>query len=325
MAVSGSGQYQTACDKLEGYIYVSYNYGETWTQISGITNNNWTYASMSASGQYQALSAEGFGIYISNNYGNSWTLVDDSVLSSENVQCVAISASGQYQIAAIYGSNINASSDYGKTWSSVYSGNDWFRIAISASGQYLTLNTVGGGAIFTCQNSISNGVITVGSYSSTSGVTGVAGSIYYDTTSTAGATALMISSGSGWTSVKSFVIDHPIDKNKYLVHGCLEGPEAGVYYRGKNEITDDYSVTIYLPEYVRKLGYDFTVQITPIFNEEAMKTPHYGASRVKNNSFNVYGENGEFFWIVHAKRGNITIEPNKSDVNIKGSGPYLWI
>ena len=35
---------------------------------------------------------------------------------------------------------------------------------------------------------------------------------------------------------KTFIIDHPIDKNKYLVHGCLEGPEFGVYYRGKSEI-----------------------------------------------------------------------------------------
>jgi hypothetical protein len=34
-------------------------------------------------------------------------------------------------------------------------------------------------------------------------------------------------------SLKSFVIQHPINTNQYLVHVCLEGPEAGVYYRGK--------------------------------------------------------------------------------------------
>ena len=28
---------------------------------------------------------------------------------------------------------------------------------------------------------------------------------------------------------KSFIIDHPTDPSKYLVHVCLEGPEAGVY------------------------------------------------------------------------------------------------
>jgi len=86
VAVSGSGQYQTACDKGDGYIYTSSNYGVNWTQISGITSNSWTFASMSASGQYQAISAEGVGIYISNNYGNSWSLVTG--LSSTNVQGV---------------------------------------------------------------------------------------------------------------------------------------------------------------------------------------------------------------------------------------------
>ena len=29
------------------------------------------------------------------------------------------------------------------------------------------------------------------------------------------------------------------DKDKYLVHACLEGPEAGVYYRGKDIIQDN--------------------------------------------------------------------------------------
>ena len=46
---------------------------------------------------------------------------------------------------------------------------------------------------------------------------------------------------------KSFIIDHPDDSSKYLVHVCLEGPEAAVYYRGKGEITNNNSVVIYLP------------------------------------------------------------------------------
>ena len=40
----------------------------------------------------------------------------------------------------------------------------------------------------------------------------------------------------GRDGAKTFVIDHPDDENKYLVHVCLEGPEAGVYYRGKAEV-----------------------------------------------------------------------------------------
>ena len=36
---------------------------------------------------------------------------------------------------------------------------------------------------------------------------------------------------------KTFVIQHPTNTNKYLIHACLEGPESGVYYRGKTFIT----------------------------------------------------------------------------------------
>ena len=48
-------------------------------------------------------------------------------------------------------------------------------------------------------------------------------------------------------------------KDKWLVHGCLEGPESGVYYRGK----DIAPTTVKLPEYVSKIASDFTVQVTP--------------------------------------------------------------
>ena len=49
------------------------------------------------------------------------------------------------------------------------------------------------------------------------------------------------------------------------------------------------------------------------------------ASKVEDNKFIVYGENCEFFWTVCGKRLSLNVEPNKKDVNVKGSGPYLWI
>jgi hypothetical protein len=48
-------------------------------------------------------------------------------------------------------------------------------------------------------------------------------------------------------------------------------------------------------------------------------------SEVEDNSFNVYGDNGSFYWLVHASRENINVEPYKNDVNVKGNGPYKWI
>lgn len=45
--------------------------------------------------------------------------------------------------------------------------------------------------------------------------------------------------------VKAFNIPHPTQEGKRLVHGCLEGPENGVYVRGR--LTNDN--VIVLPEY----------------------------------------------------------------------------
>lgn len=123
-------------------------------------------------------------------------------------------------------------------------------------------------------------------------------------------------------SSKSFIINHPLNPNKYLVHTCLEGPETGVYYRGKGEITNNNSVTIFLPDYVSAFAYDFTIQITAVYDGE-MK--FYNFSEITNNQFSVYGKNGKFHWLVHGNRKNIDVEPNKLDVNVNGYGPYLWI
>jgi hypothetical protein len=125
---------------------------------------------------------------------------------------------------------------------------------------------------------------------------------------------------------KTFVIDHPIHPNKYLVHACLEGPESGVYYRGKGEIVNGTSVDVQLPAYVGALcpGADFTVQLTHIY-DGAVKA--FSASEVDpaTNTFRVYGENGRFNWLVHGKRFDIEAEPNKADVNRHGDGPYTYL
>ena len=123
---------------------------------------------------------------------------------------------------------------------------------------------------------------------------------------------------------KTFVINHPIDENKYLVHACLEGPEAGIYYRGKGTITNDESVQINLPEYVKYIGSNYTINITRIYSGKKTNET-YETSEIENNSFTVYGKNGSFYWIVYAERLKIEIEPNKKDVELKGDGPYTYL
>jgi hypothetical protein len=123
---------------------------------------------------------------------------------------------------------------------------------------------------------------------------------------------------------KSFVIDHPKDENKYLVHGCLEGPESGVYYRGTAEVTDHHSVTVSLPDYVPGWATNFTVTTTAIYDG---KVKMYATSIVDDHvgQFTVYGENGRFNWIAVGQRAAINVEPIKSETVAKGFGPYRWI
>ena len=122
---------------------------------------------------------------------------------------------------------------------------------------------------------------------------------------------------------KTFIINHPKDNDKYLVHTCLEGPEVGVYYRGKSEITNDESVAINLPDYIPGWASDFTVTVTGIYDG---KLKLYNASEVDDTgSFTVYGENGKFSWVAIGMRGDVNAEPYKNEIVVKGDGPYRWI
>jgi hypothetical protein len=128
-------------------------------------------------------------------------------------------------------------------------------------------------------------------------------------------------------TTKSFVIDHPDHQDKYLIHGCIEGPESGVYYRNIGEIKNasdgkfDGEIEVYLPEYVLRLCNDnLTVVASPLENYNILTT-----SLVKNNKFTVYGGNGKFSWIAIGSRQAIQPEMFKKDVIIEGDGPYKYI
>ena len=62
-------------------------------------------------------------------------------------------------------------------------------------------------------------------------------------------------------TAKSFNIEHPLYKDKRLVHGSLEGPEHGIYLRGSIEATGE--CLIELPDYWEAMCDDYTVQLTP--------------------------------------------------------------
>jgi len=123
---------------------------------------------------------------------------------------------------------------------------------------------------------------------------------------------------------KTFIINHPINKDKYLVHACLEGPEVGVYYRGKATIDNDESVTIQLPDYLAQLATNLSVQVTPIYSKERTDPNIYETSEIEKNKFHVYGKNGSFYWTVYGTKDEIIVEPDKISINVQGIGPYTW-
>ncbi len=130
--------------------------------------------------------------------------------------------------------------------------------------------------------------------------------------------------------VKTFVIPYPKDNNKLLVHACIEGPTADVYYRGKGKI-DISQTEIYLPSYVKNLCFEnkdkFNIQICPIVNkDDTVIFKKYSTTDViDGEKFIVSGEPGEFSWIVHGTRESFNPEPLKHEVIVKGDGPYTYI
>ena len=120
---------------------------------------------------------------------------------------------------------------------------------------------------------------------------------------------------SGGFDAKAFTIQHPIEEEKWLVHSCLEGPEAGVYYRGK----DVAPTTVKLPEYATKIADNFTVQITPIGQPRMMSSTEVN----EDGFFDVMGD-GKFHWHVTGRRLEIDPEPRKDSIIVNRWGPYTW-
>ena len=106
---------------------------------------------------------------------------------------------------------------------------------------------------------------------------------------------------------KSFDIDHPTKEGMRLRYGSLEGPENGVYVRGR--LTGNN--TIELPDYWTGLIYEdtITVTLTPIGKPQDLYVEDIG-----NNQVIIGGEDINCFYVVYGERKDvekITVEYNK--------------
>ena len=77
--------------------------------------------------------------------------------------------------------------------------------------------------------------------------------------------SIIIVNGSIKALTKSFKIQHPLKPDMYLEHGSLEGPEHGIYQRGRASGYDQ--VIVELPDYFHALSEnEISVLITPRIN-----------------------------------------------------------
>ena len=102
---------------------------------------------------------------------------------------------------------------------------------------------------------------------------------------------------------KSFLIPHPTKDGFNLRHGSLEGPEHGVYVRGKLE----GSKVIELPDYWLELVDEstITVQLTPIGSHQNLFVKDIVDNTVIVGNSNILSSKVKCFYIVQAERKDI--------------------
>lgn len=132
--------------------------------------------------------------------------------------------------------------------------------------------------------------------------------------------------------VKTFVIDHPADADRYLVHATTESPHNGVEYWGTVELTGNDTV-VELPPYFEALTaqHGRAVFLTPIVEDTAwFKVPVMAATYPQNGRFTIKASSGGHLvsWQVKAIRKDVPkleTEPLKDSVTPKGTGPYRYL
>lgn len=100
LAISANGQYMAGV-VIGGYVYISSDYGATWTQK--LTSNNWRGVSMSDDGAVIiAISYNSYSSIKSTNYGATWTSLFP--YGEDYGSAVAVAPSGNSAVAAYYDS-----------------------------------------------------------------------------------------------------------------------------------------------------------------------------------------------------------------------------
>lgn len=144
--MSSDGKYMVSGVYDGGDIYVSSDYGNTWTAKAGISRPA-RGAAISSDGRYMTVPIDnsGYGFYVSSDYGNTWTTKG----TVKPWRGIAMSSDGKYQTAVASSDYIYISSDYGNTWTSKGTSSSRTMIAMSADGKYQMTITGGTATVST--------------------------------------------------------------------------------------------------------------------------------------------------------------------------------
>jgi hypothetical protein len=108
--------------------------------------------------------------------------------------------------------------------------------------------------------------------------------------------------GSFAATTKSFVIDHPTNSDMKLRYGSLEGPENGVYVRGRCR-----GNFIELPDYWTKLvdPLSITVSLTAIGKYQSLCVLNIEHNVVTIANENVLDQHVDCFYVVYGERADV--------------------
>ena len=134
---------------------------------------------------------------------------------------------------------------------------------------------------------------------------------------------------SGWkvngVAIKSFIIDHPTDGDRYLVHACTESPHAGVEYWGETTLDDKGQAVVTLPAYFEALTKVDGRYVS--VNTCSDEIRNASATYPTDGTFTIHGGAGlKVTWLVKAVRADadsMLVEPRRDQIDVHGTAPYL--
>lgn len=145
-----------------------------------------------------------------------------------------------------------------------------------------------------------------------------------------GSTNRLECTAAGWRHngnlIKSFIIPHPDDPDRWLIHGCTESPHNGVEYWGTATLDDRGHADIELPGYFESLTArdGRAVLLTGMGHHIIPPTATYP----EHGRFLIHGVPGQqVSWLVKAIRKDVPpvlVEPRRDDVIVQGDGPYRY-